>query len=353
MSNLKQKDDQQILIAHFPIQGRRMDDDNKTVVGYWTDLQYPQVGYNDKTHRHGKLRCNPHIDNHMLQVTKYKRTMNHRVFFSLDTVNKMMHAARANGNVVYDINVPDKLTQRNSFEHLDKPNPNMPDFRKKFKGVTIAFKGKLNPGFTFIYDHSKALDVSSIKPIGKSVKDILKKQDDLTFLAKIKQGYYRNHDRVCQQSFFKLAHRLNGKYPENGKSDRVVQVSRNQFDRNTFNINVYKRKGLGEYKHDPSGAIDSNSVPKENVLLSKSGLDYRSAYKALQSAYENKLFDLTKSESEQYLGPASIMFRQKTALGADMLSNVIDMPKKGKIILPGNNNYKNYARDKSEDDLEL
>ena len=183
MANFKGKGSMsnQNVIITFPVKGKRVKDGK--LLGYYADVELNQTNY-EKSDR--KPQTNPHLVSYPVTGKNGKSFENHRFFYPVSQVRKMM--APAGDNTVYTTKDPDK-SGKDAYTEYDKMEEKPESFKKQFDSIRVAVKASL---MTTMTKYGPRVIINTSKPITASDipfhKGDMAKQAQSMHAAKLAEG---------------------------------------------------------------------------------------------------------------------------------------------------------------------
>lgn len=161
MANFKGKgsmSDQNVIIT-FPVKGQRFDKKTGKLSGYYADVELNQTDY-DKS---GKTpQTNPHLVTYPVKGKNGKSFPNHRFFYPVSQVRKMMDPA--GDNTVFTTKDPTK-SGKDAYTEYDKMEKKPANFKDQFDSTRIAVKASL---MTTMTKFGPRVIINTSKPITAS-----------------------------------------------------------------------------------------------------------------------------------------------------------------------------------------
>lgn len=183
MANFKGKGSMsnQNVIITFPVKGKRVKDGK--LLGYYADVELNQTNY-EKSDK--KPQTNPHLVSYPVTGKNGKSFENHRFFYPVSQVRKMM--APAGDNTVYTTKDPDK-SGKDAYTEYDKMEEKPKSFKKQFDSIRVAVKASL---MTTMTKYGPRVIINTSKPITASDipfhKGDMAKQAQSMHAAKLAEG---------------------------------------------------------------------------------------------------------------------------------------------------------------------
>lgn len=183
MANFKGKGSMsnQNVIITFPVKGKRVKDGK--LLGYYADVELNQTDY-EKSDK--KPQTNPHLVSYPVTGKNGKSFENHRFFYPVSQVRKMM--APAGDNTVYTTKDPDK-SGKDAYTEYDKMEEKPESFKKQFDSIRVAVKASL---MTTMTKYGPRVIINTSKPITASDipfhKGDMAKQAQSMHVAKLAEG---------------------------------------------------------------------------------------------------------------------------------------------------------------------
>lgn len=159
MANFKGKGSMsnQNVIITFPVKGKRVKDGK--LLGYYADVELNQTDY-EKSDK--KPQTNPHLVSYPVTGKNGKSFENHRFFYPVSQVRKMM--APAGDNTVYTTKDPNK-SGKDAYTEYDKMEEKPKNFKKQFDSIRVAVKASL---MTTMTKYGPRVIINTSKPIEAS-----------------------------------------------------------------------------------------------------------------------------------------------------------------------------------------
>lgn len=171
----------QNVIITFPVKGKRVKDGK--LLGYYADVELNQTNY-EKSDK--KPQTNPHLVSYPVTGKNGKSFENHRFFYPVSQVRKMM--APAGDNTVYTTKDPDK-SGKDAYTEYDKMEEKPESFKKQFDSIRVAVKASL---MTTMTKYGPRVIINTSKPITASDipfhKGDMAKQAQSMHVAKLAEG---------------------------------------------------------------------------------------------------------------------------------------------------------------------
>lgn len=183
MANFKGKGSMsnQNVIITFPVKGKRVKDGK--LLGYYADVELNQTDY-EKSDK--KPQTNPHLVSYPVTGKNGKSFENHRFFYPVSQVRKMM--APAGDNTVYTTKDPDK-SGKDAYTEYDKMEEKPKSFKQQFDSIRVAVKASL---MTTMTKYGPRVIINTSKPIEASDlpfhKGDMAKQAQSMHAAKLAEG---------------------------------------------------------------------------------------------------------------------------------------------------------------------
>lgn len=183
MANFKGKGSMsnQNVIITFPVKGKRVKDGK--LLGYYADVELNQTDY-EKSDK--KPQTNPHLVSYPVTGKNGKSFENHRFFYPVSQVRKMM--APAGDNTVYTTKDPDK-SGKDAYTEYDKMEEKPKSFKQQFDSIRVAVKASL---MTTMTKYGPRVIINTSKPITASDipfhKGDMAKQAQSMHVAKLAEG---------------------------------------------------------------------------------------------------------------------------------------------------------------------
>lgn len=183
MANFKGKGSMsnQNVIITFPVKGKRVKDGK--LLGYYADVELNQTNY-EKSDK--KPQTNPHLVSYPVTGKNGKSFENHRFFYPVSQVRKMM--APAGDNTVYTTKDPDK-SGKDAYTEYDKMEEKPKSFKQQFDSIRVAVKASL---MTTMTKYGPRVIINTSKPITASDipfhKGDMAKQAQSMHAAKLAEG---------------------------------------------------------------------------------------------------------------------------------------------------------------------
>lgn len=183
MANFKGKGSMsnQNVIITFPVKGKRVKDGK--LLGYYADVELNQTDY-EKSDK--KPQTNPHLVTYPVTGKNGKSFENHRFFYPVSQVRKMM--APAGDNTVYTTKDPDK-SGKDAYTEYDKMEEKPKNFKQQFDSIRVAVKASL---MTTMTKYGPRVIINTSKPITASDipfhKGDMAKQAQSMHVAKLAEG---------------------------------------------------------------------------------------------------------------------------------------------------------------------
>ena len=190
MANFKGKGSMsnQNVIITFPVKGKRVKDGK--LLGYYADVELNQTNY-EKSDK--KPQTNPHLVSYPVTSKNGKSFENHRFFYPVSQVRKMM--APAGDNTVYTTKDPDK-SGKDAYTEYDKMEEKPKSFKKQFDSIRVAVKASL---MTTMTKYGPRVIINTSKPITASDipfhKGDMAKQAQSMHAAKLAEGQAKTNQK--------------------------------------------------------------------------------------------------------------------------------------------------------------
>lgn len=190
MANFKGKGSMsnQNVIITFPVKGKRVKDGK--LLGYYADVELNQTDY-EKSDK--KPQTNPHLVSYPVTGKNGKSFQNHRFFYPVSQVRKMM--APAGDNTVYTTKDPDK-SGKDAYTEYDKMEEKPKSFKQQFDSIRVAVKASL---MTTMTKYGPRVIINTSKPIEASDvpfhKGDMAKQAQSMHAAKLAEGQEQTNQK--------------------------------------------------------------------------------------------------------------------------------------------------------------
>lgn len=153
------------VIITFPEKGRRVDQKTGNVLGYYADVELNQTDYD----KGGNApQTNPHLVTYPVKGKNGKSFPNHRFYYPVSQVKKMM--APAGDNMVYTTKDPNK-SGKDAYTEYDKMEEKPSNFKDNFDSTRIAVNASL---MTTMTKYGPRVIINTSKPITKSTVEFHK-----------------------------------------------------------------------------------------------------------------------------------------------------------------------------------
>lgn len=167
------------VIITFPEKGRRVDEKTGNVLGYYADVELNQTDYD----KGGNApQTNPHLVTYPVKGKNGKSFPNHRFYYPVSQVKKMM--APAGDNMVYTTKDPNK-SGKDAYTEYDKMEEKPSNFKDNFDSTRIAVNASL---MTTMTKYGPRVIINTSKPIQASTvpfhKGDMAKQAESMHVAK-------------------------------------------------------------------------------------------------------------------------------------------------------------------------
>lgn len=217
MANFKGKGSMsnQNVIITFPVKGKRVKDGK--LLGYYADVELNQTDY-EKSDK--KPQTNPHLVSYPVTGKNGKSFENHRFFYPVSQVRKMM--APAGDNTVYTAKDPDK-SGKDAYTEYDKMEEKPKSFKKQFDSIRVAVKASL---MTTMTKYGPRVIINTSKPIEASDvpfhKGDMAKQAQSMHAAKLAESQVKTNQKqeIKQQEAENTVDPVMGDIP--GFADKAV-----------------------------------------------------------------------------------------------------------------------------------
>lgn len=147
------------VIITFPEKGRRVDEKTGNVLGYYADVELNQTDYD----KGGNApQTNPHLVTYPVKGKNGKSFPNHRFYYPVSQVKKMM--APAGDNMVYTTKDPNK-SGKDAYTEYDKMEEKPSNFKDNFDSTRIAVNASL---MTTMTKYGPRVIINTSKPIQAS-----------------------------------------------------------------------------------------------------------------------------------------------------------------------------------------
>ena len=147
------------VIITFPEKGRRVDEKTGNILGYYADFELNQTDYD----KGGNApQTNPHLVTYPVKGKNGKSFPNHRFYYPVSQVKKMM--APAGDNMVYTTKDPNK-SGKDAYTEYDKMEEKPSNFKDNFDSTRIAVNASL---MTTMTKYGPRVIINTSKPITKS-----------------------------------------------------------------------------------------------------------------------------------------------------------------------------------------
>lgn len=188
MANFKGKGSMsnQNVIITFPVKGKRVKDGK--LLGYYADVELNQTDY-EKSDK--KPQTNPHLVTYPVTGKNGKSFENHRFFYPVSQVRKMM--APAGDNTVYTTKDPDK-SGKDAYTEYDKMEEKPKNFKQQFDSIRVAVKASL---MTTMTKYGPRVIINTSKPITAS--DIPFHKGDMAKQAQSMHAAKENEQNASKQ----------------------------------------------------------------------------------------------------------------------------------------------------------
>lgn len=167
------------VIITFPEKGRRVDEKTGNVLGYYADVELNQTDY---LKGGNSPQTNPHLVTYPVKGKNGKSFPNHRFYYPVSQVKKMM--APAGDNMVYTTKDPNK-SGKDAYTEYDKMEEKPGNFKDNFDSTRIAVNASL---MTTMTKYGPRVIINTSKPIQASTvpfhKGDMAKQAESMHVAK-------------------------------------------------------------------------------------------------------------------------------------------------------------------------